>query len=64
MLEDELHIYMEYCSGGDIRGKLDQIKGTEAVYYFYQLMEGVEYLHARGVAHLDLKPGNLLLTEK
>jgi len=29
--------------------------------YFRQLIEGIEYLHAHGVAHLDLKPHNLLI---
>jgi serine/threonine protein kinase len=31
--------------------------------YFRQLLEGLEYLHASGVAHLDLKLENLLLGE-
>jgi len=29
--------------------------------YFHQLIEGMEYLHSQGVAHLDLKLENLML---
>lgn len=29
--------------------------------FFHQLLEGVEYLHSKGVSHLDLKPENVLL---
>jgi serine/threonine protein kinase len=31
--------------------------------YFHQLMEGLEYLHNQGVAHLDIKLENLLIGE-
>lgn len=37
---------------------------NEARRYFNQLMDGVDYLHTKGVAHRDLKPENLLLDEK
>lgn len=29
--------------------------------YFHQLVEGLEYIHSRGIAHLDVKLDNLLL---
>mmetsp|Transcript_28028 Transcript_28028/g.24733 ORF Transcript_28028/g.24733 Transcript_28028/m.24733 type:complete len:241 (+) Transcript_28028:59-781(+) len=31
--------------------------------YFHQLIEGIEFLHKNGIAHLDIKLENLLLTE-
>ena len=31
--------------------------------YFHQLIEGLEYLHSQGVAHLDIKLENLLVGE-
>jgi len=29
--------------------------------YFHQLMNGLEFLHQKGIAHLDIKPENILL---
>ncbi len=36
----------------------------QALYYFWQLLEGVKYLHDNGVLHLDIKGSNLLLFEQ
>lgn len=58
---------MEFCSGGDLytliitAGKLEY---AEADCFFKQLIRGVNYMHAMGVAHRDLKPENLLLTQQ
>ncbi|OKL58246.1 Serine/threonine-protein kinase hal4 [Talaromyces atroroseus] len=56
---------MEYCSGGDVYTRVrsqGKLCASEANCYFKQLVRGLNYLHATGVAHRDIKPDNLLLT--
>ena len=59
------YILMEYAPHGDF---FDLTKNYGAYFdekiirtYFRQLIEGLEYLHENRVAHLDLKPENLLM---
>ncbi|TPX31926.1 hypothetical protein SmJEL517_g04834 [Synchytrium microbalum] len=57
---------MEYCSGGDLCTMIQDnaIEPSKADVYFAQLIHGVAYMHAMGVAHRDLKPENLMLDAK
>jgi len=63
---ENYYIIMEYCKRGELFDyivKHQKIKEDEASVFFYQLINGVEYIHSKGIAHRDLKPENILLTE-
>ena len=67
IIEDQENFYlvMEYCQRGELFDYIVQhqrLSENEAAIFFYQLINGVEYIHSQGIAHRDLKPENLLLT--
>ena len=64
--DENYYIVMEYCKCGELFDYIvdhQHLEEDEAAIFFYQLINGVEYIHSLGVAHRDLKPENLLLTE-
>ncbi|KAF4337008.1 HAL kinase [Fusarium beomiforme] len=60
---------MEYCSEGDLfslvsKGYLQgDDRKKDRLCLFKQLIQGVHYLHANGIAHRDIKLENLLITK-
>lgn len=60
---------MEYCAEGDLFGLVQKgfLKGDDKkkdrLCLFKQLVQGVNYLHANGIAHRDIKLENLLMTK-
>ena len=63
---DNYYIIMEYCKRGELFDYIvdhERLTEDEAAIFFYQLINGVEYIHSKGIAHRDLKPENLLLTK-
>uniref|UniRef100_A0A1Y1ND55 non-specific serine/threonine protein kinase n=1 Tax=Photinus pyralis TaxID=7054 RepID=A0A1Y1ND55_PHOPY len=57
-------IYLEFAAGGELFNRIEPDMGMpidEAQKYFQQLLNGLSYLHQRGITHRDIKPENLLL---
>jgi len=57
-------LFTEVAKNGDIFGAVTKGLISNEVLartYFRQLVEGMEYIHAQGVAHLDLKLDNVML---
>ncbi|KAA6381642.1 MAG: putative NEK protein kinase [Streblomastix strix] len=68
---DKGYIVMEFCSEGDLRRYINDMKrkGTEisdlkAWEMIAQVASSLIQLHANGIIHGDLKPENILLTEE
>lgn len=57
---------MEKIEGRSLRDEIPENEGMtnvdQVVDFSAQLLRGVEYMHAAGVLHLDLKPDNIIVT--
>ena len=62
-----IYLALEYAAGGSLLSLVLSLNSTTkvteplAAFWFRQILEGVQYMHDKGYAHLDLKHDNILL---
>ncbi len=63
--EDQPYLVMVYVPGGTLKQKLgNPIPWREAVRMVLPIARALEYVHDQGIINRDVKPSNVLLTEK
>eukprot|EP00039_Didymoeca_costata_P007028 m.95678 g.95678 ORF g.95678 m.95678 type:complete len:493 (-) comp13506_c1_seq3:96-1574(-) len=63
---NNVYMFLEYCNSGDLRQFLKRqgrLSEEQACVALVQIASALHYLHQIGIAHLDLKPSNILLTK-
>jgi len=60
---------LEFCSRGELFDIIDSMKSKSGIgeglarHFFSQLVSGLQFIHSRGIAHLDISPENVLIDQ-
>ena len=59
-----IYYVMDYVEGGSLNDKLrsiDPLPEAQIQRYLGQILDALEYIHTKGMMHLDIKPSNIML---
>ena len=63
--EGSPYLVMELISGGTLKGFLGKpMSWEEATDFLLPIADALSYAHKKGIVHRDIKPGNILITER
>ncbi|KAI3358383.1 hypothetical protein L3Q82_014701 [Scortum barcoo] len=63
----EMVLILELVSGGelfDFIAEKENLLESEAIEFLKQILEGLGFMHSKNIAHFDLKPENIMLSDK
>lgn len=60
--EREIYFTSEFIDGPDILKATHKVNLNVVFVLIVQILRGLDFLHSKGFLHLDLKPGNILVT--
>lgn len=63
----ETYVVMEYLAGGELLDMItesDHLSEKNAKQVIREVLQAVQYLHARGIVHRDVKPENILCVNR
>lgn len=64
-MSNEIVLVLELAAGGEVQRLIDEdeiLEEKDVVRVMRQILEGISFMHDRNIAHLDIKPQNLLFT--
>uniref|UniRef100_A0A672G3Q6 Death-associated protein kinase 2-like n=1 Tax=Salarias fasciatus TaxID=181472 RepID=A0A672G3Q6_SALFA len=63
----EVVLILELVSGGelfDFIAEKENLLESEAIEFMKQILEGLGFMHSKSIAHFDLKPENIMLSDR